>query len=227
MDNNQPALLICIYTCDAHECFHDEFWKSRIGKYLNSFDNARQIYIFADPALSEPSLDKGRLTVDTNEAYASLCLKTYKMIQYCSNELSFDFLIKIDVTSGIESMNLNPEIANRVADDQVMIDHLEDLKKSLSNEIVVDYTGWKQLTANQTGVERWARLKGLDIDYEKLLGSDSIPPYFSGKCYTISQKLAKFIAEQGEDLAHAHTRYLPGEDMMVGRLYERFKASVV
>ena len=228
MTHEQPALLICIYTCDVHECFHEEFWKSRIGKYLNSFDNARQIHVFADPTLSESGLENGRLTVDTNEAYSNLCLKTYKMIQHCSNELPFDFLLKMDVTSGIQSMNLNPAIANRVADEQVMLNHLENLKNSLGNEEITHYTGWKQINANQAGVERWAGLKSLEIDYKKLLGGAEFQLYYSGKCYTISQQFAKFICEHGEALAHAHTRYLPGsEDMMVGRLYEHFKASVI
>ena len=228
MDNNQPTLLICIYTCDDHARFHDEFQGSQIGKYLSSFDNARQVFVFADPTLSKPHLDNNCLTINTNEAYSNLCLKTYKMIQYCSNKLSFDFLIKMDVTSGIKSMNTNPKITNRVADERVMINHLEILKKSLGKEINVDYTGWKQINANQAGVERWAELKGLDIDYKKLLGDSKVQSYFSGKCYTISQNLAEFIGEQGEDLAHEHTRYLPGsEDMMVGRLYEHFKTIVI
>jgi len=226
VDNNQPALLICIYTCDAYQRLHAEFHESRIGKYLKSFGDTRCIYVRADPTLSKSKMgtDCLTLTVDTVEAYSNLCLKTYKMIQYCTNHLSFDFLMKIDVTSGVEAMNLNPEVVNRVSDQQKMIDHLEEVKNSIGMRTFDHYAGWKKIKANQTGVERWARLKGLEIDYEKLLGGEILLPYFSGKCYTVSRRFARFISEHGEGVALAHTQCLPGsEDMMIGRLYGRFK----
>jgi hypothetical protein len=223
VDNNQPALLICIYTCDAHQRFHAEFHESRIGKYLNSFGNAQQVYVYADPKLSESKMDMGRLTVDTAEAYSNLCLKTFKMIQYCAHRITFDFLMKIDLSSGIRQLNLDPKVINRVSDEQVMIDHLEALRRSIGSGVITHYTGWKQITANRNGVERWARLKGLEIDYERLLGKVKSQEYFSGKCYTISKRFAQYIGDHGESMALAQTQYLPSEDMMIGRLHECFK----
>ena len=224
MVNSEPTLLICVYTCEAHECFHSEFQDSRIGKYLNSFPNAQQVYVHADPGLTESRLNLNRLTVDTAEAYSNLCVKTFKMIQYCTNYVRFDFLMKIDVSSGILKLNLNPKVLNRVSDEQVMIDHLEEIKRSIRSGIITNYTGWKKIAASRNGVERWAKLKDLEINYKKLLGVDVAPPYFSGKCYTVSRQFAQFIGEYGEDLALEHTQYLPGsEDMMIGRLYDRYK----
>jgi hypothetical protein len=224
MSNRKSHPVICIYTCAAHERLHAEFHDSAIGKYLGTFGGARQIYVYADDRLSESRLENGRLTVSTREAYSNLCLKTFKMIQFCAREIPFDFLMKIDVTSGIESMNRNPNVLNRVANQQALIDYLDAFRKDLLNNRASDYTGWKLITANRNGVERWAKLKDLEVDYDKLLGESPPPQYFSGKCYSISRGFASYVAETGEQTACEHTACVPGsEDMMIGRLYKRFK----
>ncbi|MCW8926484.1 MAG: hypothetical protein OQJ84_09520 [Xanthomonadales bacterium] len=226
MQNKQPAVLICIYTCESHKPFHAEFHESRIGKYLDTFTNARQIYVSANPELSTPRLDMDQLTVNTVESYSNLCQKTFKMIRYCAERIPFDYLVKMDVTSGIESMNLNPEIVNRVSNQQVMINYLKEIKNFNVDDMNSDYTGWRRITANRDGVERWAKLKDVKINYVKMLGEGVTLTYYSGKCYTISRRFAKYIGKYGDDLTRKHTRYLPSEDMLIGRLYEGFSKSL-
>jgi hypothetical protein len=53
-----------------------------------------------------------------------------------------------------------------------------------------------------------------------------VPGFYSGKAYALSRPLLRYIAGHGTPIAHEHVRHLNGaEDLMVGRLAERFQAT--
>lgn len=221
-----PKILICVYTCSLHEPFHEEFYQSEIGRCLTSFANSTLIHVFANAELPKPLFKKNRLTLNTQEAYTNLCVKTHRMIAYCARFFQFDYLIKIDISSGVKHLNLDERIVNRVFDQQIMVDYLEIVKRKSELRILEDYDGWKEIHAKQSGIERWARIKNVEIDFAQIFGNKNVPPYFSGKCYTVSYEFARFIADQGIPMAEEHTRYLPGlEDLMIGRLYKNYSST--
>jgi hypothetical protein len=90
-----------------------------------------------------------------------------------------------------------------------------------------DYSGFVlHERAEKEGAENWARKKGIAIDYARFFGDGPMPSFYSGKCYLLSRRFAEFIARFGADLAAEHCRYFPGaEDVMVGRMHERFQAA--
>lgn len=215
--SRDPNIIIALYTCKAHQHLHKEFYASSIGQTLQSFPNARFIEAFADQNLLRSELNENRLTVATEEAYANLCRKTFEMISILVRRTRFDYLLKVDVTSGIESMNQDERIRNRVQDPAVMVEYLEALKGRIASGEAADYEGWKQINASRDGIERWAGLKGLKVNLDAIFGDRAIPLYYSGKCYMMSRPLAEYSALSGQELAEKFTSNLPGgEDLLVG-----------
>jgi hypothetical protein len=54
-----------------------------------------------------------------------------------------------------------------------------------------------------------------------------MPPYFTGKVYVLSRRLAEFIARNGAEMAAEQERHFPGsEDVFIGRMHELFQAEV-
>ena len=90
-----------------------------------------------------------------------------------------------------------------------------------------DYLGFMHHAhAGREGAENWARKKGGSIDYARLFGDGPMPPFYSGKCYMISRRFAEYIAREGAEAAQEHAQHFLGsEDVMVGRLHQRFAAS--
>ena len=78
----------------------------------------------------------------------------------------------------------------------------------------------------QANILQWGRNKGVAVNPEAVFGVDGrVPGFFSGKAYALSRPLLRYIAGHGAPMAHEHVRYLNGaEDLMVGRMAERFGA---
>ena len=220
---SELKVLICLYTCADHVRFHDQFHLSCIGMFLKSINNSKLINIFADDAIKSPLMQKNDLYLDTKESYSNLSVKTYKMIQYCVQRFKFHYLMKIDLSSGIEQLNTDPAVANRVSDQEVMVNFLKGVITKLQESNLEDYTGWKLINANKDGIERWAKNRGLQTEFDHVFADGIIPPYFSGKCYLLSKAFANYVAKNGAIMAQEHTQHLAGsEDLMIGRLYEKF-----
>lgn len=219
------SVLVCVYTCARQEPHHDEFRRSPVGRAIERLPSSRRIFVYADPDLPKPSLEEDVLRLDTEESYANLAMKTYLMVKHCVEALRFDHLVKIDVTSGIERFNRDERVRNRVGDPDEMVRFIDRLSGDLGAGRAGDYDGWRLVRAKRRGIERWARVKGLEIDLDRVFPDDRIPPYYSGKCYCLSRRLAEFVAAHGEGVAREHVRHLSGsEDVLVGRLYDAFKA---
>lgn len=214
--------VVAIYTCARHEYLHPEFYRSAIGRTLSERFNARFIEVFADPGESASCLADSRLTVATEEAYANLCRKTLGMISVLVEHAGFDFLIKVDVTAAIPAMNQVPQIRNRVADPAVLVDFLDRLAVRIDSGQAAQYEGWKAIRPSRQGIERWADIKGLDIDVPAVFGQGPIPPYYSGKCYVLGWRFAEYVADNGRTLLNTYEQHLPSEDLLVGHLFQRF-----
>ena len=216
---DSASVLACIYTCEAHRPLLERFHDSEPGRVLRDSVNTRVIEVYADPTVEASRLCGDRLDLRTEERYDALSLKTHRMIEFCTDNLEFSTLLKIDVTTVMSRMD-GPAYAGRLAMDQ------EGLAQFLREvDLGQDYAGFMcHEGADRSGAEGWAGKKGGLIDYSRLFGDGPMPPFFSGKCYLLSRRFAAYIARHGAEMADEHLKYLPGaEDVMIGRLFQRFQ----
>lgn len=212
------GLLVCVYTCKAHEALMPRFLASAAGVELSRRPDVLMLEVHADPTVPESVIVDGKMLLRANERYEELSLKTHRMIELAVDEVSFDSLLKIDVTTVMTQLD-SPEYANRQPMDmQAIAQFLSDA------DYRRDYFGFLQhVGAGREGAENWARKKDGRIDYERLFGQEPMPPFYSGKCYVLSRAFAEFIARHGAPVAEEQKRYFMGsEDVMVGRLYQQF-----
>ena len=215
-------LLVCIYTCEKHKKLLYQFKDSVLGQYLRALRNTITLDVYANPDVSKSFHHNKRLVLRAEEEYSALSLKTHKMMTYCVNHFEFQHLLKIDVTT-IMTCFTGYEYEGRKPID---IDKLILFLKNAPYE--KDYNGFiRHGRATRNNAENWAAKKGKIINYEKVFGDSShLPPFFSGKCYLVSNLFARYISQYGEGMAEEHEKYFLGaEDVMIGRLYGKFKGS--
>lgn len=214
-------LLACIYTCEAHQHLLERFLGSEVGVLLRETPGTRVLEVYSDVNAPRSRLDGRRMVLHGNESYQDLTIKTQRMIEFAVRRFRFESLLKIDVTTALTQSELgSPEYAERKAMDMAAI--ADFLRRADYHQ---DYLGFTQhANAGREGVENWARKKGLAIDYPRLFGDGPVPPYYTGKCYVIGRRFAEFIARSGGAMAAEQRQFLPGsEDVMIGRLYERYR----
>lgn len=212
-------LVVCIYTCEKHRKLLHQFHKSALGQHLRKLTAAKILEVYANPDIPHSFLHKNELILRTEESYEALSLKTHKMFEYCVQYFNFKHLIKIDVTTIMTQFNM-PEYEDRKPID---LNELILFLKKL--QLKKDYDGFKlHHNATKNNAENWASKKGATINYEKLFGENNMPSFYSGKCYIISNRFAKYISKHGQTVAEEHKKYFLGaEDVMIGRLYNRFQ----
>lgn len=220
MTDRAGNLLVCVYTCAAHASFLESFSTSSVARYLRDRPKTHILPVFADVAISQPEFTGGRLVVQAEEAYEKLSLKTYGMIAACCDLFAFDWLLKIDV-SVVRRDFSEPEFADRKPID--LDDLVAYLEQAPNN---VDYDGYTLLQRpEREGALNWARKKGKAINYERIFGGGPMCSFYSGKCYFMSRRFAEFVRREGEAIAREQAEHFLGaEDVMIGRLYERFAA---
>jgi len=160
--------------------------------------------------------------LSTHERYGALSLKTHKMMDFCVNHFEFQHLLKIDVTTIMKTFE-GAEYEGRKPID------LEELLSFLKTApFDNDYDGFiLHRSATRNNAENWAAKKGETISFEKVFGDSNMPPFFSGKCYIVSQRFARYVSEYGQEMAEEHEQYFLGaEDLMIGRMYQRFEKMV-
>ena len=219
--SSATKMLACVYTCNEHRPFLDRFYASEVGTHLLSRENTQVVEVYADPSLSSPRLVRNELFLSVEERYERLSIKTHAMIDYCIRHFEFARLLKIDVTTVMTNMD-SPEYEGRKPLDlSALTRFLRDADEGL------DYNGFiLHSAAGREGAESWARKKRGSIDYERLFGQGPMPPFYSGKCYLLSHSFATYVANSGAAVAEENCRYFLGaEDLMIGRLHERFRAS--
>jgi len=213
-------LLVCLYTCERHRAFLDEFYRSPVGRYLTQLPDSTLLEVYADPSIERSFHEQGKLILRTPERYDSLSLKTFEMMRYCAGRFRFRRLLKIDVTV-VQTRFDGPEYEDRVPVD---VDKLVHFLKAAPPDR--DYDGFRLFpAATRENAQKWASRKGRRIDYERLFGNGPMVPFFGGKAYFVSPAFARFIAEHGAGMAREHAEHFLGsEDVMVARLYEQFRA---
>ena len=217
---DSPSVLACIYTCEAHRPLLERFYDSAPGRVLRESARTRVIEVYADPTVKVSCLRGDRLDLRAEERYDALSVKTHRMIEFCTENLAFSTLLKIDVTTVMSRMD-GPEYAGRLPIDQEGLAHF--LREV---DFGHDYAGFMcHESADRSGAEGWAAKKGVVIDYSRLFGDGPMPRFFSGKCYLLSRRFAAYVARHGAEMADEHREYFPGaEDVMIGRLFQRFQA---
>jgi hypothetical protein len=212
--------LVCLYTCERHRPFLDEFYRSPVGRYLKQLPDSTLLEVYADPGIERSFHGDGRLILQTPERYDSLSLKTFEMMRYCAGRLRFRRLLKIDVTV-VQTRFEGPEYEGRVPIDMGKL--LQFLKTASPER---DYDGFRLFpAATRENARKWASKKGRSIDYERLFGDGPMVPFFGGKAYFVSHAFARFIAEHGAAMAREHAEHFLGsEDVMVARLHQKFRA---
>lgn len=214
-------LLACVYTCAAHAGLLRRFHASPVGQHLAARPGTQVIEVVASVQVPASFLAGSVLTVRAEERYEVLSLKTQAMIEYCVANLPFDSLLKIDVTTALASLD-GPEYEGRaLIDPEVLRDFVA------SADLGRDYHGLHlHAGAGREGAEGWARKKGGWIDYPRLFGDGPMPPFHSGKCYLLGRDFAAYVAQAGAPMAAEHARYFLGaEDLMIGRLHQRYSAA--
>lgn len=225
LKNNKKPLystIVCIYTCKKHHGLLREFHASMIGEYLRGLADVRILEVYADDEIPQSTHQGNVLLLSTVEEYEALSLKTQMMMDYCVQHFDFKRLVKIDVTTVMTQFD-SPEYDGRQAID--LVELLIFLRDSLFE---IDYDGFMlHAGASRENAENWAAKKGKLINFRKLFSENSMPPFFSGKCYIVSQRFAQYIGNQGRSMAKEHIKYFLGaEDLMVGRLFEMFKVQI-
>lgn len=221
LQRRSGKLLVCIYTCEAHEGLLQRFYESPVGVLLRENPDAMIVEVHADSSLANSRMAGRRMQLQARECYQELSIKTHRMIEMAVREFEFQNLLKIDVTTVMTEMD-SPEYADRKPID---MDALACFLREA--DYSRDYLGFMHHAhAGREGAENWARKKGGLIDYARIFGNGPMPPFYSGKCYMISRAFAEYVARQGAEAAQEHAQHFLGsEDVMVGRLYQRFAAS--
>ena len=211
--------IACIYLHEKDKWLLSDFYETSYGLILKNSKNISTYEVYASSNLKNSFHSNGIVNLSAPERYSQLSLKTYEMIRYCVSELKFSRLIKIDVTCALRDLSDSNFQNRQPVDPKVILNHISD---SFSH---VDYSGiyWHEKPPREC-IEAWAEAKGGSVDIAKVFNQcETMPSWFSGKCYSISNRFANYISIHGKQMAREHAHYLMGsEDMMVGRLYEKF-----
>ena len=216
-------ILLCLYTCDADA---DDL---RVLEATPFLQNARRspgievVTITANPRAPEAKSESTRIVVPCAEDYRWLSVKTHLMIQTALAR-PFDFLFKVDST-------LATYAARPHAKSEEMLSKLSPSAAAAAlsdpNFFATPYNGLVQQVATRTGFESWAAVKGIAGDFTRVFPNGATtPPYYLGKLYSLRRDFCQFIADHGAEMARQHQAWLGGaEDLMIGRLYQRWQQS--
>ena len=194
MINDNNTILFCLYTCEADEPSLHKLKETDWYKELSTKSNTKFIEIYADPDISSRYILCGnRLTVKTEESYDNLCIKTYKMIEACSREITFDYLVKLDCNI----------IENRHNKTSNLFSFEYFIEKFNDPGIIGEYNGLTPIKNNTVSTFRnWASMKKIFVMPEALIsdiGEDKWPTeYWAGGCYCLGKKSVAKILKQKE-----------------------------
>ena len=211
--------VVCLYGCAADAALLDAFYDSALWELIRQRTDTLLLEVWAGGDAKD-HCDGRRLTLATREAYDQLSHKTHRMLRWCSRQLRTKQLIKLDLTclryrgkQTIDPKEVTTWLASRLA---------EPLGDSSQ------YDGFlHHARPMQANIHQWGQNKGVTVDPAQVFGVDGmVPSFYSGKAYALSRPLMRYIAGHGAPMAEEHVRFLHGaEDLMVGRLAERFQAA--
>ena len=88
-----PVTIFGLYGCDKDIEFLETFYDSKLYTTISKDPNCLIMEIWAG-GNHQTQLKERRLTIDTDENYGNLSIKTQKFIQYCYLEFDFTQIIK-------------------------------------------------------------------------------------------------------------------------------------
>ena len=211
--------MVCLYGCEADAALLDAFYSSGLWEQIRQRKDTLLLEVWGG-STSGDQFDGRRLTLNTPDVYDELSLKTLQMLRWCSRQLRMKQLIKLDLTSiryqghqRIDPAALSQWLQHRLESPLQGGQHYDGL---LHHAAPV-----------QANILQWGPNKGVTVNPEAVFGRGGrVPGFYSGKAYALSRPLLRYIAGHGMPIAHEHVRHLNGaEDLMVGRLAERFQAT--
>ena len=209
--------VVCLYGCEADAALLEAFYSSPLWDIIRHRRDTLLLEVWGGSTAGD-QFNGRRLTLNTPDAYEQLSLKTLRMLRWCSRQLRTKQLIKLDLTS--------IEYQGKQSIDPAMLSQWVQRRLETPLRGSKHYDGLLHHDAPvQANILQWGRNKGVAVNPEAVFGiGGRVPGFFSGKAYALSRPLLRFIAGHGTPMAHEHVRYLNGaEDLMVGRLAERFK----
>jgi hypothetical protein len=211
--------VVCLYGCAADAALLDDFYGSALWELIRQRSDTLLMEVWAGGDTAD-HFDGRRLTLATTEAYDQLSHKTHRMLRWCSRQLRSKQLIKLDLTC------MRYHGKQRIDPTAVATWLTGRLEEPLRNNN--HYDGFlHHAVPVQENIHQWGRNKGVAVDPAQVFGVDGmVPSFYSGKAYALSCSLMSYIAGYGAPMAEEHARFLQGaEDLMVGRLAERFQAA--
>jgi hypothetical protein len=213
--------LICINTCEKDAGEMEYLKKSDFYKKLKETDGIGIIEVYR--GVSQTKFENGKLFLEGEERYDQLHIKTYQMINWCVENLTFNRLVKLDCNFLTYS-----SVGERTRKKICGIDRVEN---AIYKKKFKQYIGSNGRPFLYRDLNAWLKQRGIELDLGQPKWLVDGTHYFCGKCYRIDYKLAEFIAysEKGKRILNQHNiqdgngNYPFGvEDVMVGRMYEAF-----
>lgn len=214
--------LICLYGCEKDNHLLDTFNNSEIGEMIKYRNDVLLLEIWGDGKTNKR--EGARVTLRTEDKYNLLSLKTHEMVKYCCQHFKFKQLIKLDLTCMKTKLEGKEYEARRPVDTKKLMNYLQYRMNNTMNDSKGDYYDGLYLHKDPTieNIKTWAKKKSANISLNRAFQENkTIPSFYSGKCYCISNSFCQYIARNGYYLAKIHSNYLNGsEDLMIGRLAE-------
>ncbi len=186
-------ILCCLYTCqkdsDNLSNLKSTAWYQSITTHPQTI---KVLDVYADPSIGADYTYAGNiLTVNTEESYDNLCIKTYKMLSACHSLFDFDYIVKIDANI----------IANNHNETSQLFSFEHFLEKFKNKGIIGEYNGLTPIKNNTVSTFRnWASMKKMFVMPEALIsdiGKDKWPTeYWAGGCYCLGRKSVEKILTQ-------------------------------
>jgi len=200
------TILFCIFTCEKDRD-HLAYFKTQPLYEHARINFTYPFDVYAGSFLN--SIEGNQIHLACEEDYSKLSLKTYNLVKFLIEKRKFDFLIKTDCT-----------LFSRIFE----IDHL---KKFVTNRLYESsqYTGIGTFKMDKEHMTEWAEHRSIkNFDYDRVFEDKKTTRFYGGKFYCLGRNFCEFIAKEGEEMAIEHAKYLGGsEDLMVGRLWQRYR----
>ena len=220
--NVDCEILIAINSCERDR---EHLEKLKASEFYSVLEKDSAIGIFEYyRGSNEVKFENQQLHLTGEERYDKLHVKTYDMIKWATSNLSFNRLVKLDCNFMSYS-----HVGERT---RKKICGLDRVNRAIFKQKYADYTGSNGREFLLRDFRAWSKQKGIVTQLDEPTWLTDGIWYYCGKCYRVSYKFAKFIAEQdicSEMLKQHDVKNILGhhpfaiEDVMIGRMYSAFE----
>jgi hypothetical protein len=213
--------LICINTCEKDTDELNHLKNSEFYKKLKETNGIGIIEVYRGS--TKTKFEKGKLFLNGEEQYDQLHVKTYQMINWCVENLTFNRLVKLDCNF-LTYNSVGERTRKRICG-------VERVENTIYRKKFKQYLGSSGRPFLYRDLRAWLKQRGIELDLGQPNWLIDGMNYFCGKCYRIDYKLAKFIASSDKcklilnqhNIQDENGNYpYAVEDVMVGRMYEAF-----